>query len=158
MHTSYIGLGSNLGDRQNNITEAVEKLSKIGITTCSPIYETEPFGYADQPWFLNAIVKLETELSTEALFEHTSSIEKELGKNTPFKNGPRTIDIDILLFDDLVLEHEDLTIPHPHMHERNTVLVPLHDIAPNVIHPKLHKTIKELLESSSDSGEIKLSS
>lgn len=156
MHTTYLGLGSNLGDRESHLKSAISQLQKLGEILSSPIYETEPFGFADQPWFLNCVVKLKTDLDPLQLFAETQKIEKSLGKETEFKNGPRTIDIDVLLFDNIILESDDITIPHPHMHERNTVLIPLCDIAPDSIHPQLNLTAKELLETAQNSGEIEL--
>lgn len=147
MATVFLGLGSNVGNKQRNIDTAFFELSKLGKTKLSPIYITKPFGHLDQDDFLNCVVKLNTTLELSKLFEQTQAIEKFLKKNTPFKNGPRTIDIDILLYDNIAIETDDLTIPHPHMHERTSVLQPLHDIAPNVIHPILGKTISELFNN-----------
>lgn len=156
MPTVYLGLGSNLGDRKINIQTAIQHIEVLGEVAISPIYETEPFGYANQPHFLNCAITLETHLSPHELLSELQRIEESLDKQTPFKNGPRTIDIDILLYEDQILESDDLAIPHARMHTRNTVLKPLYDIAPEAIHPKLKKTISELYSSLEDSHTITL--
>jgi 2-amino-4-hydroxy-6-hydroxymethyldihydropteridine diphosphokinase len=148
MSTAYVALGANQGDRLHNLEEAVRLVSEIGeIHAMSPIYETEPVGFADQPWFLNAVMSVDTDLSPLALLLALQDVERKLGKATPFTNGPRTIDLDMLLYDDLVQESPDLALPHPRMHERRFVLTPLADIAPDVTHPTEHATVSQLLNS-----------
>ena len=146
MATAYVAFGANKGDRLANLEHAVKMLREITtVDAISPIYETEPVGYADQPWFLNAAARLVTLLFPEELLHELQAIEASLGKATPFANGPRTLDLDLLLYDDLVQSTADLDLPHPRMHQRRFVLTPLADIAPNVRHPTQDKTIGELL-------------
>lgn len=141
----YIGLGSNLGDRLANMREAVRRLGDImTITDVSPLYETDPVGYIDQPAFLNAVVAGETVLEPLDLLREMQAIENALERERPFPNAPRTIDLDLLFYDDLVLETDDLTLPHPRLHERAFVLAPLADIASELRHPRLGLTVLEL--------------
>jgi 2-amino-4-hydroxy-6-hydroxymethyldihydropteridine diphosphokinase len=129
----YLGVGSNLGDRQKNISVAVEMLSRdpaVKVIIQSALYETEPVGGPAQGKFLNGAVHIDTAISPEGLLKVIQKIESDLGRTRAVKNGPRTIDIDILLYDGLTLDTEELTIPHPRMMEREFVLKPLRDIAP----------------------------
>jgi 2-amino-4-hydroxy-6-hydroxymethyldihydropteridine diphosphokinase len=143
---AYIGLGSNLGDKEANCRKAIALLEKSGrVTSVSSLYCTEPVGLAEQDDFVNAVVELETVLPPEALLDRCLSIEKELGRKRTVHWGPRTIDVDILLYGDVMIETPELTIPHPLLHNRRFVLVPLSEIAPHVIHPKLQKTASDLL-------------
>ena len=143
---AYLGLGSNIGDSRANISATIEKLKKFGtVERVSSFFKTEPVGFAGQPWFLNCALVLETGLSPEALLVQVKQIEKELGRTPAALNGPRAIDIDILLYGDVVLETDLLTIPHSRMHERRFVLAPLSEIAPDVMHSVLKKTIAKLL-------------
>jgi|SRR6185295_3499636 len=140
MATVYLGLGGNVGDTKVYFAEALEKLKKIGtVEKISSLYKTEPVGFKDQAWFVNCAVLLETDVSPQELLSEVKKIEKELGRTPSVKNGPREIDIDILLYDDIVLETDMLTIPHPRMHKRAFVLIPLSEIAPNALHPRLKK-------------------
>ena len=121
--TAYIGLGANLGDRAATLREAARRLGALGrITAVSSLYETEPVGFRDQPPFLNAVIALETGLTPAALFQGLLTIERELGRIRTFRNAPRTLDLDVLLLDDLVMETPELTLPHPRLHERAFVL------------------------------------
>lgn len=143
---AYIGLGSNLGDKKANCRKAIALLSKSGrVFRSSSLYCTEPIGNADQDDFVNAAVEIETGLFPEALLRQCRSIEEELGRVRTVRWGPRTIDVDILLYGDVIIETPELTIPHPLLHTRRFVLVPLCEIAPQVVHPKLHKTVSGLL-------------
>ncbi|HEX2992123.1 MAG TPA: 2-amino-4-hydroxy-6-hydroxymethyldihydropteridine diphosphokinase [Anaerolineales bacterium] len=152
-HTVYLALGSNLGDRHENLRQAVAALSpQIDIKAKSHIYETDPWGYEDQPKFLNMAVRGLTYLEPEPLLKHLKRLEIALGRHMTFANGPRSIDIDILFFDDLILDTPLLTLPHPRLHERGFVLLPLMDIAPDLIHPLLKKSIRELTASSNLDG------
>ena len=144
-HIVYLALGTNLGDRPANLRAAVKAFSpQINVIAESKVYETPPWGYEDQPTFLNMAVKCETNLEPESLLKCLKQLEVQLGREQSFRWGPRLIDIDILFYDDLILKSESLTIPHPRLHERAFVLVPLTDIASDFIHPVLKKTIKEL--------------
>ncbi|HEV2107474.1 MAG TPA: 2-amino-4-hydroxy-6-hydroxymethyldihydropteridine diphosphokinase [Thermomicrobiales bacterium] len=146
---AYIGLGANLGDRLATINTALRRIAALGTALAvSPIYESEPVGYADQPPFLNCVSKLETDLLTpERLLERLLAIEHDLGRVRMFPNAPRTIDLDILLYDDRVIETAELRVPHPGLHERAFVLIPLADLAPELVHPIIGKRVDELLAS-----------
>lgn len=148
MSIAYIGIGSNLGDRLQNCLDAVETMGKRGIfvKSKSSIYETEPWGGIDQPRFLNMVIEAETELSPSEILQMLKGIEQELGRRASYKWGPRSIDLDILLYDNLVVSEEGLKIPHPLMHERDFVLRPLNEIAPDAIHPVLKKSVRELFQ------------
>lgn len=155
MSIVYLALGTNLGDRLANLRAAVDALAPhVNVLAESRIYETPPWGYADQPAFLNMAVKAETSLGPESLLKRLKQLEVRLGREASFRYGPRRIDLDILFYDDLVLESETLTIPHPRLHERAFVLVPLMDLAPNLIHPVLKKSVAELLAGQSAEGIV----
>ncbi len=152
-HIVYLALGSNLDDRLANLKQAVASLSpQMDVKGKSPVYETPPWGYADQPRFLNQVVKAITYLEPEPLLKHLKRLEMALGRAASFPNGPRSIDIDILFFDDLVMETPLLVIPHPRLHERAFVLVPLMDIAPDLTHPVQNKSVRELLAACDVTG------
>jgi 2-amino-4-hydroxy-6-hydroxymethyldihydropteridine diphosphokinase len=143
----YIGIGSNTGNKEENCLNAINLLSARGIPVRrrSSLYETEPWGVKDQPSFVNATVEAETDLTPQELIVALKSIEKEMGRQETYRWGPRAIDLDILLYNDLVIDEPDLTIPHPYLHQREFVLKPLSEIAPDKIHPVLKKTIRTLL-------------
>jgi len=149
MSVSYIGIGSNLGNRQENCSRAVEILEKRGIKVQkkSSLYETEPWGVKDQPRFINMVVQIETTLKPTDLLRVLKDIEREIGRQDSFRWGPRMIDLDILLFNALVLNEENLQIPHPYLHEREFVLRPLNEIAPDIIHPVFHVSIDKLTQN-----------
>lgn len=148
IHTVFLGLGSNMGKKEDNIRLAIEMLKeRIDIEIVSSIIETEPYGYTEQPRFLNCCLMGKTALLPRELLEFVLGIEKKMGRVREFKWGPRNIDIDILFYDDLIIEQDDLIIPHPELYKREFVLIPLLEIAPEFIHPKFKKTIRELYES-----------
>jgi len=146
MHIVHIGIGSNLGDRQKNCLEAIRQLGHHGVTVIkqSSIIETEPWGVKDQPHFMNMAIEAATVLPPAELLDLLKGIERGMGRTPTATWGPRIIDLDILFYDDLVIDAEDLTIPHPFLHEREFVLKPLSEIAPEKIHPLFGKTIEDL--------------
>lgn len=145
-HMVYLALGSNMGDRLANLQDAVSHLApQMNVKKKSPVYETPPWGFKDQAAFLNQVVMAETHLEPEKLLGHLKRLETTLGRVESFRNGPRSIDIDILFFDDVILDSLPLMIPHPRLHQRAFVLLPLNDIAPDLIHPLLDKPVSELL-------------
>jgi 2-amino-4-hydroxy-6-hydroxymethyldihydropteridine diphosphokinase len=153
--TTYIGLGSNMGDKLAACRRALELLSRAGrVTRVSSFYCTEPVGYPDQETFLNAVAQLETDLSPLALLAACHVIEEELGRDRLFRWGPRTIDLDILLYGDQVVNTGELTIPHPLMAVRRFVLTPLCEIAPEAVHPVSKKSFSRLLEELSDPHRV----
>ena len=144
----YLSLGSNLGDRAANLRRALAALSALGtVTAVSSPYETEPVEFTKQPWFLNCAAALETELMPKQMLTGVLTLEREMGRRRTQPKGPRIIDIDILLFGNSVVDTPQLTIPHPAMHERRFVLDPLAEIAPEVRHPVLRRTIRELRDA-----------
>lgn len=148
MPLAAIALGSNLGDRESTLSHAAESLARLGrIVAVSPWLQTTPVGYADQPDFLNGAVVLETQLPPEELLQTLLQIELHHGRDRShgIEKGPRTLDLDLLLYDDVVMTTPELTLPHPEMHTRRFVLEPLAAIAPEMVHPGLQRTIAELL-------------
>ncbi|MEW6211478.1 MAG: 2-amino-4-hydroxy-6-hydroxymethyldihydropteridine diphosphokinase [Acidobacteriota bacterium] len=176
----YIGLGSNLGDRAENLRRASERIAALGlaITRESSIYETEPVGFHDQPWFLNQVIEVDTTgvsfarvddspdadaqslIEASALLEALLEIERVMGRERTFANGPRVIDIDLLLYGNRVFHQTQkkphLIVPHPRMHLRRFVLEPLSEIAPFAIHPSLGKTSRQLLDDLEDTSIVRL--
>jgi 2-amino-4-hydroxy-6-hydroxymethyldihydropteridine diphosphokinase len=153
-HTVYLALGTNLGDRLANLRAARQALAPQAIVeNCSPVYETPPWGFTEQPPFLNQVIQVKTQLSPEALLAHLKEQENELGRKASFRNGPRHIDIDILLYDDLIMDTPQLTIPHPRMEWRAFVWLPLAALAPDLRHPILGKTAGEIV-ASLDTSDI----
>ena len=144
----YLSLGSNVGNREANLRQAISRLGTIGrVQKVSSFYETEPVEFVAQPWFLNCALALETEKMPKQLLSSILQIEQEMGRRREQKKGPRTIDIDILLFGSSVIDTKDLTIPHPAMHERRFVLEALAEIAPEQRHPIFKRTVRELREA-----------
>lgn len=147
MAVAYIGIGSNLGNRRYNCLKAIEMLKKSGLAVhkVSSLYETEPWGLKEQPRFINMAVEIGTDLPPAKLLDLIKTIEKRMGRKKTERWGPRRIDLDILLYDDLSVQDDNLNIPHPLMHERTFVLEPLSEIAPEKVHPLLLKTVSALL-------------
>ena len=144
----YLSLGSNVGDRKRNLETAITALGALGkVVALSSFYETEPVEFTAQPWFLNCALVLQTTKMPRQLLRALLDLEGKMGRRRTLKKGPRTIDIDILLFGDSIVEADGLTIPHPAFHERRFVLEPLAEIAPQVLHPALRKTIQELRDA-----------
>jgi 2-amino-4-hydroxy-6-hydroxymethyldihydropteridine diphosphokinase len=160
MHRVYIGLGSNLGDRKANLREAEEKLSALPATRivkASSLYESEPHGNA-KTWFVNSVLELETEFEADDLLKRTKAIETTMGrKRVKGKRwGSRIIDLDILLFDNQTIAKRTLKIPHPEMHKRRFVLLPLSELAPHITHPQHGSTISEILGGLKDPKKVVL--
>ena len=158
MATVYLALGSNIGERERNLREALRRLdhAAIRVLKTSSIYETEPVDYLDQAWFLNAVLVAQTDLSPTALLRALRKIESRMGSKKAFAKGPRLIDLDILLYDDATIDTPDLQIPHPRMLQRNFVLVPLAEIAPGLRHPSWPATAAEVLSRCPDRSAVRL--
>ncbi len=155
-HLVYLALGTNLGDRPANLRAAIAALASIvTVLAESPVYETPPWGVTDQPPFLNMALKGETRLAPLALLTELKRLETRLGRRPSIRYGPRLIDMDILFYDDLILDSPELAIPHPRLHERAFVLVPLADLAPDLAHPVLGKSVRELLAAVDATGVIR---
>lgn len=153
----YLGLGSNLGHREGNLTCAFNLLaSEVRILQMSSIYETVPLGYTEQPKFLNAALELNTSLSPQALLDFVKEVELEIGRQRSCLNGPRLIDIDILLYGHLIIEESRLQIPHPRLHERAFVLVPMAELAPMLVHPSFKLSMAVLLEEVGGKDGVRL--
>ena len=158
MATAYIGLGANLGDRMTMLRMAIQRLETLGrIAGVSSLYETEPVGYLEQPRFLNAVVVLDTALAPVDLLSGLLGIELDLGRIRSFPNAPRTLDLDLLMVDDIILETPELTLPHPRLHERAFVLIPLAEVSPELVHPRSGKSLQELLSSLPDQAGVEVS-
>ena len=158
MATAYIGLGANLADRMTMLRMAIQRLETLGrIAGVSSLYETEPVGYLEQPRFLNAVVALDTTLAPIDLLGELLGIERDLGRMRSFPNAPRTLDLDLLMVDNAILDTPELTLPHPRLHERAFVLVPLAEVAPKLVHPGSGKSLQELLNTLPDQGGVEVS-
>jgi 2-amino-4-hydroxy-6-hydroxymethyldihydropteridine diphosphokinase len=148
MALAYLSLGSNLGDREGQLREAIRRLETVGrVVSVSSFYETEPVEMTEQPWFVNCAVALETDRTPNQLMSELLNIETKMGRQRVQKKGSRSIDLDILLFGNEVVESPSLTIPHPAMQQRRFVLEPLAEIAPDAWHPVLNKSVGELLDA-----------
>jgi 2-amino-4-hydroxy-6-hydroxymethyldihydropteridine diphosphokinase len=150
----FIGLGSNLGDSRANIARAQELL-RLPVLAASSLFETEPVGYKEQPWFVNAVVRVGTDLAPQDLLLRCRDVEEQMKRQRRIPMGPRTIDLDILFYGCLVVEREDLHIPHRAVAERRFVLVPMVEIAPDFVHPVLNRTVAEMLETCPDRSEVR---
>ena len=154
-HIVYISLGTNLDNRTANLKQAISLLPpQMTVKAKSKVYETPPWGYTEQDPFLNQVVKATTYLEPEKLLKHIKRLEVAMGRKATFRYGPRLIDIDILFYDDEILETPSLSIPHPNLHERGFVLLPMMDIAPDHVHPVKKKSIREMI-GFCDMGGIK---
>ena len=148
-HIAYIGIGSNVGNKLLQCQEALSEILRIDchrLLAQSSFYRTQPLGYSAQDWFVNSVIKIETTLDARHLLRSLKGIELRLGRQETFRWGPRTIDLDLLFYDEEEFESEELQIPHPHLHKRQFVLVPLSEIDPHLMHPVLRKTIREILD------------
>ncbi|HWP60588.1 MAG TPA: 2-amino-4-hydroxy-6-hydroxymethyldihydropteridine diphosphokinase [Candidatus Acidoferrales bacterium] len=158
-HRAYIGIGSNLGKKKENYLESLDRVAKIPgtkITKESSLYESEPLGDSKQ-WYVNGVIEIETELGPEQLLKRLKNIERQMGRKKVRKRwGARVIDLDILLYDDLKLNRRNLKIPHPELQNRKFVLLPLSEIAPQVVHPVLDATISELLLKVKNDKKVSL--
>jgi len=161
-HIAYIGVGSNVGKKILLCQEAISEIIKSDrnrLLAQSSFYKTEPLGYTNQDWFVNGVIKIETDLTPHELLQALKTIESHLGRRETFRWGPRTIDLDLLFYDEEQIQLEDLQVPHPRLHERQFVLIPLAEIVPHLLHPVLKKTVQKLLNGlKEDQGVEKLSS
>ena len=156
---SYLSIGSNMGERFDTFQKAFRLLSEnphIKLVACSSLYETDPVGYTDQDCFLNAVFKVETDLKPEDLLRSCMRVEQELGRKRDVRWGPRTLDLDILLYNHENVETEILSIPHPRMHERAFVMIPLMELEPDIILPKMNTSLSDLLEKIPDKEGVRL--
>jgi 2-amino-4-hydroxy-6-hydroxymethyldihydropteridine diphosphokinase len=160
-HIAYIGIGSNLGEKVHYFEKAISQIIKFDrhkLLAKSSLFKTQPMGYTCQDWFVNGVIKIETDLEAHELLRTLKTIESQLGRAGTFRWGPRTIDLDILFFDDIEIHTEELQIPHPIIQNRQFVLIPLVEIDRNLIHPVSKKTIQELLNDLKENqGVEKLS-
>lgn len=158
MATVYVSLGSNLGDRLKSIKRAlteIEESPRVLVNKLSPVYETQPVGPQNQSWFLNQVIEIQTSLDPGSLLEFLSAIENHMGRKREVESGSRNIDLDILLYEDRIVDTDRLVIPHPRMHQRKFVLIPLSQIAPDVYHPVLGKSARRLLEGCKDDSLVR---
>jgi 2-amino-4-hydroxy-6-hydroxymethyldihydropteridine diphosphokinase len=153
--TVFIALGTNLGDRGSNLRAAIAAFPpQVQVVSESRIYETAPWGYREQPDFLNQVVHAETDLPPSALLAYLKAIEEQIGREPTFRYGPRIVDLDILFIEDCIINQVDLSIPHPRLHERAFVLVPLADLVPDFLHPILGCTVGDLLAEIGNDGVV----
>lgn len=156
--TVYLSLGSNVGDRARNLSDAIAALpaAEVNVTKLSSFYETEPVDYLEQAWFVNCAVEAKTDLAPSSLLPALARIEEQMGRKKLAPKGPRLIDIDILLYGDQNVDTAELQVPHPRMHLRRFVLLPLAEIAPGARHPLLHLSVAELLQRVQDPSQVRL--
>lgn len=154
MPSIFLGVGSNIEPREENISKAISLLKEKGfkIVKSSPIYQTQPVGYESQPKFLNLVLHIEEKTSPKSCLYTLKEIERDMGRTPTFPNGPRVIDLDILFYDSLIVDTPELKIPHPRLHKRAFVLIPLSQIAPDFLHPVFKKSVKELLKEVDTKG------
>ena len=159
-HIAYIGIGSNIGDKAHRCEQGIAEILRVDRTTLlakSSLYRTKPVGHLPQDWFVNGVIKIETDLEALDLFQSMKEIEIRLGGRKTFRWGPRILDLDLLLFDDQIIDTEELSVPHPRIQERQFVLIPLAEIDRHLVHPVLKKSVQELLENlQQDQGVEKL--
>jgi len=156
-HIAYIGIGSNLGDKLHLCEKAISEILRIDrhqLLAKSSFFKTEPVGYTSQDWFVNGVIKIETDLDPSELLRTLKTIEAHLGRTETFRWGPRTIDLDILFFDDLQIQTEELNIPHPFIQDRKFVLIPLAEIDRYLIHPVLKRTVQDLLDNFKEEQKV----
>jgi len=154
---AYISAGSNIGDKEKNLHYGLEALEQAGtLLQISPFFETEPVGHADQPWFLNIAIGLETLLTPSELLQQCLKIEESCGRRRTIPDAPRTLDLDLLFYGDTIIQEADLVLPHPRLAERRFVLEPMARIAPDFVHPLLHKSMRTLLKECTDRSCIRL--
>jgi 2-amino-4-hydroxy-6-hydroxymethyldihydropteridine diphosphokinase len=160
--TAYIGFGSNVGNRVDFCDRAVTLLSLLPhsqVTGVSLLYETEPVRDKVDPgegWFLNGVVQLETDIAPQSLLSMLREIERSLGRNEEHRDGPRTVDLDLLFYGDRVIDEPGLTVPHPRLHQRRFVLMPLSELAPLLVHPTRQRSVNQMLAETSDHSEVRL--
>ena len=156
MATVYVSLGSNLGEREKYLAQARKAIEKsFNLSRFSKIYETEPVDLMDQPWFLNQVAEFKTDLAPESLLEWVRSLEAQAGRQREMPKGPRTLDVDILLYDDWILDVEELVLPHPRLEHRRHVLLPLSELAADRCLPVSQRTVLEALEQVTDKAQVK---
>jgi len=156
-YRAFIGLGSNVGQREKFLNRAIAELKNVRqtrIVWTSSVYETDPVGMPDQPKFLNAAAEIETQLGPKELCAEVKAIEQKLGRTSTERWGPREIDVDVLLYDGLVFQDDEVTVPHPEMEKRKFVLIPLKEIAPDLVHPISGMTMEELASACKDAGRV----
>jgi 2-amino-4-hydroxy-6-hydroxymethyldihydropteridine diphosphokinase len=155
--SAYIGAGTNLGNRKANLIFALNSLAKMAhVSKTSSYYETAPVGFWDQPWFLNQVFELKTRLTPLELLSVCMEIEKSCGRVRTFQNAPRILDLDILLYGNKIVNRDNLIIPHPRLAERRFALAPLVQIAPDIIHPIMQKSMRSLLQDCRDRSEVRI--
>ena len=154
---AYISAGTNLGDRKANLEFALNSLAeRAAVSKTSSCYETEPVGFLNQPWFLNQVIELKTELAPLDLLSFCQEIETSRGRVRTFRNAPRILDLDILLYGNIEMNRENLVLPHPRLAERRFVLVPLVEIAPDLVHPVLKQSMRSLLQNCRDQSKVRV--